>query len=184
MVPYFAKHRAVLGLVILVTTALFLLGATRLLASPTAGLAPGCDAGATDAQAINESVAAAIAQTPELASDPQHVWRIHSVCQQGAWAYVFVKGYAAGTNAPLSAPSLVALVRQTTTGWQAVLPTHPNEYNQALADSPTTLMPPATKAMLSQPASGASPAITSPTGAYFSGFALRSEEHTSELQSL
>ena len=172
MVPYFAKHRAVLGLVILVTAALFLLGATRLLASPTAGLAPGCDAGATDAQAINESVAAALAQTPELASDPQHVWRIHSVCQQGAWAYVFVKGYAAGTNAPLSAPSLVALVRQTTTGWQAVLPTHPNEYNQALADSPTTLMPPATKAMLSQPASGASPAITSPTGAYFSGFAL------------
>ncbi len=167
-----AQQRITLGLVMLVTAGLFLLGATRLLAAPAAGVAPGCASGAAEAPAITASVVAALAQTPQLTADPRQVWRVQSVCQQDAWAYAFVKGYAAASNSPLSAPSLVALLRRGAAGWQAVLPPNASAYNQALADVPTTLVPAATKAMLSQPSPGVSSAPSSPAGAYFSGFAL------------
>lgn len=167
-----ARHRVVLGLVGLVIAGLILIAAGRLLAAPHGGLAPGCDSSSQEAQAIQAAVTAAVAQAPKLSGNPNHHWRVESICRQGEWAYAFVKGYAVGTGAPLPGTSQVALSHRTASGWQTVLPQDATAYNQTLAALPGDLLPQAVRPLLGQPSTGAPAGPSSATGAYFSGFSL------------
>ncbi len=166
-----ARHRTAFVLALLVILGLFLATAGHLLAAPHQSLPEGCTSSSQDAQAINASAAAALAQAPQPGGAQRTDWRVQSVCQQDDWAYVFVKGFAAGTGTPVPGPSQVALSHRTAAGWQAVLPSDAAAYDQALAALPSGLLPAGARTLLSQPATGPSAPLSS-AAAYFSGFAL------------
>ena len=159
--------------VILAIIGLFLLTAARLRAAPHDGGPSGCGtASLQEGQSINASVAAAVAEASQHPGAPLVDWRMQSACQQGDWAYAFIKGFATASGAPLPGPSQIALVQRTASGWQTILPSDAAAYNQALAALPSDLLPPAARSMLSQPAAGVSAPMSGPASAYFSGFAL------------
>ena len=129
----------------------------------------GCEANAPDAAAIRASVASAVARAPRLSGSPGGEWRVVSVCQQGEWAYAFVKGYTAA-GAPLASPSLVAVAQHTAAGWHTLLPADA-AYDQALAALPSELVPATAQSLLRQ-APSTSLAFANPAWVNFSGFAL------------
>jgi len=131
--------------------------------SALADVIEGCDSNPEALQAISDSVAAAIARN--RSADTTHIWRVHSICQQGDWGYVYVTGYWLATSQPLPSPSDIALVQLTPEGWETTLPEKASEYNAWLRTMPASLLPGSMKVVLSQPMASAS-ALT------YSGYAL------------
>ncbi len=122
----------------------------------------GCEA--ASAEAIVASINTAVTQTRSGAAE---VWRVHSVCQRGEWAYAYVKGYAAASGLPLPENSNVALAHFEGKAWTTALPEQPTLYNRWLKALPEDLIPTAARGMLAQPT------LRAPTRtAQFSGYTL------------
>ena len=148
------------------------------LAVPTALLRPlagppavpamaGCETDPAALGAIDAAVNAALAKHPLAPGDANQLWRLHSICKQGDWAYAYLKPYARTTLAPLPSVSEVVLAQATPAGWVVLLPDMGAAYNQALNGLPDTLLPAPAKALLVQPSVAALAAR-----ARFSNYAL------------
>jgi hypothetical protein len=123
-----------------------------------AGLAqaiPDCDSDPAALAAIEAAVTAALAIHPLTPGAVDQVWRLHSICKKGDWAYAFVKGYQAATQAPLPSPSKVVLAQLIDGSWQVLLPDMGQAYNAGLTSAPNTLLPSSAKSMLVQPSAAA-----------------------------
>ena len=116
---------------------------------------PGCDPDPAALAAIEAAVTATLAKHPLTPAAAGQVWRLHSICRQGDWAYAFVKGYHASTQAPLPSPSELVLAQLVAGSWQALLPEMGQAYNAGLGSAPEALLPAAAKSLLAQPAAAA-----------------------------
>lgn len=132
----------------------------RPLTSPNSvpGAAPvprdGCEPDPSALSELATEIEAAVAAS-HLARQSGQVWRLHSICRQGDWAYAFVNGYHRDTLAPLPAPSEVLLAQRTAEGWQVMLPDMAAAYNQALRALPEALVPGSARTLLEQPVAAA-----------------------------
>jgi LysM repeat protein len=111
----------------------------------------GCEADPAALSDLEAAIGAALANSRHLSTSAEEVWRLHSICRQGDWAYAYVKGYWRSSQAPLPSPSEVVLAQLTPEGWQVLLPDMALAYNQGLGAAPEALLPGAARAALSQP---------------------------------
>lgn len=116
---------------------------------PQAGGIAGCDDDPAALQAVQASVSSAL--TRMRSGDAWRVWRVHSICVRGSWAYAYVKSYSSSSLQPLPAPSDVALSWLAAGGWRSVLPEEGQAYNDTLAALPESLIPQAARATLVLP---------------------------------
>jgi LysM repeat protein len=111
----------------------------------------GCDTDPDSLSAVEAAITGLLAKNPINPDDASQIWRLHSVCVNGDWAYGFVMGYHSDSLQPLPSEAEVALAYRTEFGWEVVLPHMDQSYFQALQAAPEALVPGATKALMGQP---------------------------------